>query len=186
MEEALRIGTITNSKRYEYTVSIDTAFRFYSFCYSYIFWTFDKLSLIIHIVILWLVTGEKRKSSSESFSLSKREGSAKRHSKRSRHQNETRQSMTLNPEETKSKNTASSMECTCSLYVPRLSENSQDQIRMSKRDACTSPTIPSPNNMTYTTRKGSKFITSDLMICILHEYIGKRINLSKRFLNFFH
>ena len=169
MEEALRIGTITNSKRYEYTVSIDTAFRFYSFCYSYIFWTFDKLSLIIHIVILWLVTGEKRKSSSESFSLSKREGSAKRHSKRSRHQNETRQSMTLNPEETKSKNTASSMECTCSLYVPRLSENSQDQIRMSKRDACTSPTIPSPNNLTYSTRKGTKFISSDLMIFILQK-----------------
>ena len=93
--------------------------------------------------------------------------------------------MTLNPEETKSKNNASNMECTCSLYAPRLSENSQDQIRMSKRDACTSPTIPSPNNMTYTTRKGTrsiKFIVSDWMMFI--SLVGKRINLSQRFLDF--
>ena len=100
-------------------------------------------------------TGEKRKPSSESFSLDNREGSAKRQSKHSRHQNESRHTMMINSEGSKFTNSSMNTEnCTCNMYGPRLSNTSQELLKPVKRDACTSPTIPSTNNLTYATRKG--------------------------------
>ena len=100
-------------------------------------------------------TGEKRKPSSESFSLDNREGSARRQSKHSRHQNEARHTMMLNSEGSKYTNASMNTEnCTCNMYAPRLSNTSQELLKPVKRDACTSPTIPSTDNLTYATRKG--------------------------------
>ena len=100
-------------------------------------------------------TGEKRKPSSESFSLDNREGSARRQSKHSRHQNEARHTMMLNSEASKYTNASMNTEnCTCNMYTPRLSNSSQELLKPVKRDACTSPTIPSTNNLTYAARKG--------------------------------
>ena len=109
----------------------------------------------ISIIFFLLPTGEKRKPSSESFSLENREGSGKRQSKHSRHQNEARHAMMINSEGSKFINSSMNTEnCTCNMYGPRLSNTSQELLKPVKRDACTSPTIPSTNNLTYATRKG--------------------------------
>merc|ERR1719422_2340588 len=76
------------------------------------------------------VQGEKRKPSSESFSLDNREGSAKRQSKHSRHQNESRHTMMINSEGSKFTNSSMNTEnCTCNMYGPRLSNTSQDLLK---------------------------------------------------------
>ena len=80
------------------------------------------------MIFIQIATGEKRKSTSESFSLEKREGSTKRHSKRFRHQNEASYSTARHPDEAPQfTNGSMSLEnCTCSLYAPHSSHKSQD------------------------------------------------------------
>ena len=63
--------------------------------------------------------------------------------------------MMLNSEGSKYANASMNTEnCTCNMYAPRLSNTSQELLKPVKRDACTSPTIPSTDNLTYATRKG--------------------------------
>ena len=130
-----------------------------NFIYWIIFYTWNNHGRVFInwiLIFIQIATGEKRKSTSESFSLEKREGSTKRHSKRSRHQNEARYSTARHPDEAPQfTNGSMSLEnCTCSLYAPHSSHKSQDHSRAIKRDACTSPTIPSSSNLTCTTKKG--------------------------------
>ena len=80
--------------------------------------------------------------------------------------------MTINSDGTKYSNASMNMEnCTCNMYAPRLSNTSQEPLRPIKRDACTSPTIPTTSNLNYSTRKGT-FMNDRFRLKALDGYKG--------------